>query len=84
MGKIEGAKYDIGKLKYSRVPPEALDAIAVVRDFGHKKYGDAENWRSISPDRWHEALLRHVREIWEETHATSTRSLGCRPCGTLR
>lgn len=66
MKQFEGAKYDDGKLKYSLVPPEVMDAIAAVRDYGYKKYGEAENWRSISPDRWHEALLRHVREIWED------------------
>lgn len=64
--KQEGAKHDDGKLKYSYVPPEIIDAIAIVRDFGNKKYSDPDNWRSISPDRWHEALLRHVREIWND------------------
>lgn len=66
--KIEGAKYDEGKLKLSRVPPEIIDAIAAVREFGAAKYGDAEAWRSISPDRWHEALLRHAREMWNDPY----------------
>lgn len=66
MVKLEGAKYDDGKLKLSLVPPEILDAIATVREFGAQKYGDAENWMSIDPDRWHEALLRHTREIWND------------------
>lgn len=66
---IDGAKHDEGKLKLSLVPPEVIDAIAAVREFGFRKYGEAENWRSISPDRWHEALLRHTREIWNDpTH----------------
>lgn len=64
--KFEGAKNDDGKLKLSKVPPEIIDAIAAVRDFGAQKYGAAENWRAISPDRWHEALLRHVRAMWED------------------
>lgn len=71
---FEGAKHDEGKLKLSRVPPEIIDAIATVRDFGFQKYGAAENWRSISPDRWHEALLRHTREIWNDPCHVDTES----------
>lgn len=32
--KLEGAKYDTGKPKLSRVPPEVITAIATVREFG--------------------------------------------------
>lgn len=63
---IDGAKDDYNKLKLSKVPPEIIYAIAHVRDYGHQKYGDAENWKSISPDRWHEALLRHVVAMWDD------------------
>lgn len=66
--KLEGAKYDGGKLKLSRVPPEIIIAIAAVRDFGHEKYREAENWRAVSPDRWHEALLRHALSMWEDPY----------------
>lgn len=66
MKTFEGARHDSGKLKYSHVPPEVIDAIAVVRAYGNRKYSDPDNWRSISPDRWHEALLRHTREIWND------------------
>lgn len=66
--KLEGAKYDTGKLKLSRVPPAVITAIATVREFGFRKYGEAENWRSISPDRWHEALLRHALEMWNDPY----------------
>lgn len=68
MTKLEGAKHDGGKLKLSLVPPEIIDAIAETRKYGYEKYGAAENWRSISPDRWHEALLRHVREMWNDPY----------------
>lgn len=64
--KFEGAKYDEGKPMLSTVPPEIIDAIARVRVFGNTKYNDPDNWESISPDRWHEALLRHTREIWND------------------
>ena len=63
---IEGTKNDNGKLKLSRVPPELIEAVAKVRDFGDRKYTDPENWKHISPERWHEALLRHVLAIWND------------------
>ena len=67
--QIKGAKYDDGKLRLSLVPPEIVTAVAEVREFGKRKYADAENWRSIEPERWHEALLWHVLAIWDDpTH----------------
>ena len=63
---IEGTKNDNGKLKLSRVPPELIEAVAKVRDFGDRKYTDPENWKRIAPERWHEALLRHVLAIWND------------------
>ena len=63
--KIKGAKYDEGKPRPSRVPVEAIEAIMQVREYGMRKYGDAEDWRSIAPERWHDALLRHVLRIWD-------------------
>ena len=63
---IEGTKDDNGKLKLSRVPPELIEAVARVRDFGDRKYTDPENWKHIAPERWHEALLRHVLAIWND------------------
>ena len=59
-------KDDNGKLKLSRVPPELIEAVARVRDFGDRKYTDPENWKHIAPERWHEALLRHVLAIWND------------------
>lgn len=67
--KIKGAKYDDNKPRPSTVPVEAIEAIMATRGYGLAKYAEAENWRSIEPERWHEALLRHVLAIWEDpTH----------------
>lgn len=69
MEKIKGAKYDKDKLRPSTVPVEAIEAIMATREYGLAKYAEAEDWRSIEPERWHEALLRHVLAIWEDpTH----------------
>lgn len=67
--KIKGAKYDDNKPRPSTVPVEAILAILDTRMYGFNKYGEAEDWRSIEPERWHEALLRHVLAIWDDpTH----------------
>lgn len=69
MEKIKGAKYDDKKPRPSTVPVEVIEAIMATREYGLAKYKDAEDWRSIEPERWHEALLRHVLAIWEDpTH----------------
>lgn len=69
MEQLKGAKFDGGKPRPSTVPVEAIEAIMATRGYGLAKYKDAENWRSIAPERWHEALLRHVLAIWEDpTH----------------
>ena len=65
MEQIKGAKYDDGKPRPSLVPVEAIEAIMQVREYGMRKYGDAEDWRTIAPERWHDALLRHVLHIWD-------------------
>lgn len=67
--KIKGAKYDDDKPRPSTVPVEAIEAIMATREYGLAKYAEAEDWRRIKPERWHEALLRHVLAIWEDpTH----------------
>lgn len=42
------AKYDNGKISPSLVPPEIIEQIAKVREYGVKKYNDPENWRKAS------------------------------------
>lgn len=65
MDKLKGAKHDTGKPRPSLVPVEAIEAIMRTREYGMRKYGDAEDWRSIDAERWHDALLRHVLAMWE-------------------
>ena len=69
MEQIKGAKYDTGKPRPSLVPVEAIKAITVVREYGLAKYAEAEDWRRIDALRWHDAMLRHILEVWEDpTH----------------
>lgn len=53
------AKADAGKPRLTLVPTEIIWAIAEVREYGTKKYGDPENWRKVSPQRYRDAAFRH-------------------------
>lgn len=55
-------KADAGKLRISLVPTEIVRAIARVRAFGVEKYGEIDGWRQVDPQRYRDALLRHVIE----------------------
>ena len=63
------AKADQGKPHPSYCPVELIKGVVAVREHGIAKYGDPENWRKVSADRYHEAILRHVLEIWEDPFA---------------
>lgn len=71
---IQGAKYDGDKPNLSTVPPGIIYAIERVRAYGFAKYEEAENWKTIDPKRWHEALLRHVLRIWNDPMAVDPES----------
>ena len=60
---------DSGKPHPSYCPVELIKGVVAVREYGTAKYGDPENWRKVSADRYHEAILRHVLEIWEDPFA---------------
>lgn len=53
-------KADAGKPRLTLVPPRIIWDIAAVREFGCQKYGDPENWRRVSPQRYRDAMFRHM------------------------
>ena len=59
MNKQE-AKSDAGKPRLSLVPPSIIEAVGRVRTYGTEKYGDPENWRQVEPQRYRDALMRHI------------------------
>ena len=63
------AKADAGKPHPSYCPVALIEGVIAVREHGTAKYGDPENWRKVEPERYHEAILRHVLEIWEDPFA---------------
>ena len=72
--KVPGAKSDVGKLKLSDVPPEIIEAVAKVREFGNRKYSDPENWKRVDPEKFHDAMLRHVLHSWTDWRALDEES----------
>ena len=67
--KDQQAKADAGKPHPSYCPVALIDGVIAVREHGTAKYGDPENWRKVSADRYHEAILRHTLAIWEDPYA---------------
>ena len=54
------AKADAGKLRLTLVPTEIIRNIAVIREYGNRKYGSAENWRTVEVERYRDAAYRHL------------------------
>ncbi len=60
----EGKKFDTGKLPWHLLPPDAVEQIVAVLEFGAKKYGD-RNWEEgMAWSRPFSALMRHMWAWW--------------------
>lgn len=57
--ETQNAKADAGKWRPTLVLTPLKKAIAAVREYGIRKYGDEENWRKVEPERYRDALERH-------------------------
>ena len=53
------AKADAGKPQLCMVPRQIIRDIAEVREYGNRKYGDPENWRTVNVERYRNAAFRH-------------------------
>lgn len=53
------AKADTGKPRPTLVPTSLIRAVTAVREYGTAKYHDLENWRTVEPQRYRDALYRH-------------------------
>lgn len=64
---IEGVKHDSDKLPMDLIPPEVLEELAKVLQFGAGKYG-AYNWaKGMKWSRVFAALMRHMWAWWAGT-----------------
>lgn len=56
-------KADQGKLRYDLLPVYALEGVAKIFTYGAQKYDD-NNWmKSVQPDRYYAAMMRHLAEF---------------------
>lgn len=59
----KAATYDDGKAPLAVLPWAALDAMAMVQAYGHKKYGDFHNYRKgMEVSRNLSCAIRHIRD----------------------
>ena len=67
----QSVKHDEGKPIPTLVPPEIIYAIERVRKYGITKYPDGgiDNWRNVEPERYWNALIRHVLSAWYNPYA---------------
>lgn len=54
------AKADAGKPQITLVPRKIIWDIAKIRMYGNQKYGDPNNWKQVSQERYRDALMRHL------------------------
>ena len=62
------AKADQGKPHPSYVPVSLINAVMAVREYGNQKYHDPNNWRQVEPERYHQAMLRHILAAWNDPY----------------
>lgn len=54
------AKADAGKIRPTLVPRQIIREIAKVREYGNRKYGSSDNWKDVEPERYRDAMFRHM------------------------
>lgn len=62
------AKSDAGKPHPSYVPVSLINAVMAVREYGNQKYHDPDNWKQVEPERYHQAMLRHILAAWNDPY----------------
>ncbi len=67
-------KADAGKPQLTLVPRAILPAIARVREYGTKKYGDPDNWRQVDKQRYRDAMFRHLLSYLDDPTGTDEES----------
>lgn len=72
----QAIKADEGKLKLTLVPRQIIREVARVREYGNNKYpeGGPENWRRVEPERYRDALMRHLLEYLDDPYGVDKES----------
>ena len=56
----QSVKADAGKPRISLVPTEIIRGVARAREIGVEKYGEIDNWKKVEPERYLDAVMRHL------------------------
>ena len=68
LGGNQQAKADQGKPHPSYVPVALIEGVMAVREYGNQKYHDPDNWKQVEPERYHQAMLRHILAAWNDPY----------------
>lgn len=55
-------KYDEGKPKLTLCPTEIITAVAMVREYGAKKYGDSDSWKDVERDTAFRHFVAYIKD----------------------
>ena len=67
-------KADAGKPKLTLVPHQIIFDVAKVREYGVKKYGESESWKSVDIQRYRDAAYRHFLAYLEDPQGVDAES----------
>lgn len=73
-GANQKAKADAGKPRLTLVPLRIIWDIAAIREYGNRKYGDPDNWRTVEPQRYKDAAFRHFMAYLDAPHGLDPES----------
>ena len=68
------AKADAGKPKLTLVPRQIIFDIAEVREYGNKKYGNTDSWKTVEVERYRDAAFRHFMAYLDNPHGVDDES----------
>lgn len=74
MDRDQSAKADAGKIRPTLVPRQVIRDIAIVREYGNNKYGDADNWKTVESERYRDALCRHLMAYLDDPDSVDEES----------
>lgn len=66
MSNNQAVKADFGKPQCRLVPSEIIRNIAIIREYGVKKYKDPDNWKNVEVERYQDAMYRHMLAYIDE------------------
>lgn len=72
--KLKPGKDTTDKPRLSLVPPGIIEAVGEVRTFGCKKYGAPDNWKTVEPELYVDALMRHLVRYLRDPKAVDEES----------